>query len=177
MRVILGIIVLASMVHAQAQPSQTKSPFDVNAPAVEDRDLSGYSSYTWNKSQVAVDSLANHLRLINAIQKEMKKLDYHIDTVKPQALVQYRVDRRTAVSTNSTQKPSNWDPTDMKVQINVNREEQITLVIELVDAESNFLLWQGKGTYPLGTPDKAEREINAAVADLFAKYPRPNKKK
>jgi hypothetical protein len=134
-------------------------------------DLSRYRSYNWSKDQVAVVNLANHIRLINAIQKQMKERGYRIDTVKPDAIIQYKAERHTGVHTQSTQKPSTWDPTDMKVQVELSREEQVSLEILLLDAESGFLLWQAKGNYPLGTPDRAEKLINEAVTGLFSEYP------
>lgn len=134
-------------------------------------DLSKYSTYYWSKDQVAVVNLANHVRLVGAIQKQMKELGYRIDTVKPDLLIRYKADRRTDVHARSSQAPSVWDPTDMKVRVELDREEQVSLEILLVEAESGFVVWQAKGTYPLGTPDKAEKLINEAVEGLFAEYP------
>lgn len=166
------VIASASRAGAQVPDKPPIAPLDV--PFERSVDLSSYSTYAWNKGQIPVENLANHIRLINAIQKKMKELGYRIDTIKPDLLIQYRVERRTAVQTRSTQKPSPYDPTDLKVQIEVNREEEVTLSIELVEAESNFLAWVEKGTYPLGTADQSERLINAAVADLFSKFPKPS---
>ena len=135
-------------------------------------DLSRYSSYTWSKDQVAAVNLANHIRLVNAIQQQMKEHGYRIDTVKPDVLIQYKADRRTAVLTESSQKPSTWDPTDMKVQVELSREEQVSLQIMMIEADSGFLVWEAKGTYPMGTPDKAEKLIKEAVEGLFKSYPK-----
>lgn len=134
-------------------------------------DLSQYRSYAWSKEQTAVENLANHLRLINAIQDHMKELGYRLDTVKPDVLIRYQVAQHTEVQTRSTQEPSVWDRSNLKVQIDVSREETIQLTISIVEAETRFPLWEAKGTYPLGTADRAERQINAAVADVFSKYP------
>ncbi|HEY7698301.1 MAG TPA: DUF4136 domain-containing protein [Vicinamibacteria bacterium] len=158
----------------QSQPTPDLKNLNVTQPAKPD--LSRYSSYNWSKDQVAVVNLANHIRLVNAIQKQMKAHGFRIDTVKPDAIIQYKAERKTGVSTQSSQKPSVWDPTDMKVQVELTREEQVTLEITLMDAESGFLLWQAKGTYPLGTPDRAEKLINEAVDGLFAEYPEEEKK-
>lgn len=138
-------------------------------------DLADYSTYAWNKDQKPVDNLANHIRLINAIQAQMKEKGFRIDTIKPEIRVQYRVERHTGVQGRSTQQRSVYDPSQLKVQIDIAKEETVSLTVELVDAEGGFLLWQAKGTYPLGTPDRAERQINAAVEDLFSKYPTPKK--
>ncbi|MGH9323454.1 MAG: DUF4136 domain-containing protein [Vicinamibacteria bacterium] len=161
----------------EAQTAQTPDLRNLDMKLGTEPDIEGYSSYRWNKDQVAVVNLANHIRLINAIQQQMKDLGYRIDTVKPEVLIQYRAERHTGVQTRSTQRASEWDPTDMKVQVELSREEQVTLSIEIVESESNFLLWQAKGTYALGTPDRAEKLINEAVSDLFAKYPRPEDRK
>lgn len=158
--------------------SQTTSPLrNFDLPQAAKQDLSRYSTYNWSKDQVAVVNLANHIRLVTAIQKQMKELGYRIDTVKPDVIIQYKADRRTGVQTQSSQKPSPWDPTDLKVQVELSREEQVSLAISLVEAESGFLLWQAKGTYPLGTPDRAEKLINEAVDGLFSQYPKEEKGK
>jgi hypothetical protein len=153
----------------QTKPAPDLKNFDMSRARP---DMSRYSSYNWSKDQVAVLNLANHIRLVNAIQQQMKDHGYRIDTVKPDVILQYKADRHTAVRTESSQKPSTWDPTDMKVQVELSREEQVSLQILLVDAESGFLLWEAKGTYPMGTPDKAEKLIKEAVNGLFATYPK-----
>jgi hypothetical protein len=157
----------------QSKPGADLKNFDLSQVKP---DLSDYSTFNWSKDQTAVVNLANHIRLVNAIQRQMKELGYRIDTVKPQTFIQYKADRHTEVHTSSSQKPSTWDPTDMKVQVELNREEMVSLEILLVDAETGFLLWQAKGNYPLGTPDRAEKLINEAVDGLFAEYPKPEKR-
>ncbi len=157
------------MAEGQSKPAPDLKNFDMTQVKP---DLSRYSSYSWSKDQVAVVNLANHIRLINAIQKQMKEHGYRIDTVKPDVVIQYKAERHTGVHTQSSQKPSAWDPTDLKVQVELIREEQVTLEILLVEADSGFVLWQAKGSYPMGTPDKAEKLINEAVEGLFSEYPK-----
>jgi len=168
-RLALALCSWIAIAEGQSKPAPDLKNFDMSQVKP---DLSRYSSYNWSKEQVAVVNLANHIRLITAIQKQMKEHGYRIDTVKPDVLIQYKAERHTGVQTQSTQKPSTWDPTDMKVQVELSREEQVSLEILMVEAESGFLLWQAKGTYPLGTPDKAEKLINEAVEGLFAEYPK-----
>jgi hypothetical protein len=163
-----------AIAEGQSKPAADLKNFDMSQVKP---DLSLYSSYNWSKDQVAVVNLANHIRLINAIQKQMKEHGYRIDTVKPDVVIQYKAERHTGVQAQSTQKPSTWDPTDLKVQVELSREEQVSLEILLVEAESGFLLWQAKGTYPLGTPDKAEKLINEAVKGLFSEYPKEKEEK
>ena len=167
----LAIALCFWLASAAGQSQPTPAPKRIDPTQAAKPDLSRYSSYHWSKDQVAVVNLANHIRLVNAIQKQMKEHGYRIDTVKPDVLIQYKAELHTGVQAQSTQKPSPWDPTDLKVQVELSREEQVSLSITLVEAESGFLLWQAKGTYPLGTPDKAEKLIHEAVEGLFAQYP------
>lgn len=166
-----SVWLVALVLSSGAQAAGQKIDFDFK-PEI---DLADYSTYAWNKDQEPVENLANHLRLINAIQAQMKDKGFRIDTIKPEIRIQYRVERHTGVQGRSTQQPTVYDPSQLKVQIDLDKEETVSLTIELVDAEAGFLLWQEKGTYPLGTPDRAERQINAAVADLFSKFPLPKK--
>lgn len=158
-----------ALAEEQTKPAPDLKNFDMG---LGKPDLSQYSSYNWSRDQVAVVNLANHIRLVNAIQKAMKERGYRIDTVKPDVLIQYKAERHTSVQTQSSQKPSSWDPTDMKVQVELSREEQVSLQILLVEAESGFIVWEAKGTYPIGTPDRAEKLINEAVEGLFRQYPK-----
>lgn len=168
MHVLLSVLLVAA---TSARTQKIEVDFD---PRV---DLSEYRTFTWNKDQKPVANMANHVRLVNAIQKQMMERGYRINSRNPDVLIQYKVDTRRAIQTRSTQQPSVWDPTDMKVQIDLSREEQVSLTLELKEAESNFLVWQVKGTYPLGTPDRSEKQIQSAVSDLFSNYPDPKAKK
>jgi len=156
---------------ASAAPQLTKLPdldeLDLGRPP----DLSQYHTYAWNKSQVPVDSLANHLRIINAIQDQMKKHGFRIDTVRPQVRIQYRLELSEKVEGRSTQQRSVWDDANATVQIDFSTEKLATFSIEFVDAESGFFLWQTKGTFRPETPDRAEKQIKEAVLDLFSHFP------
>lgn len=156
---------LLAMLVASTTPQKIDVKFD------RPNDLSRYRTFAWNKEQKPLENMANHLRLVNAIQKKLMDLGYRIDPRSPDLYVQYTVEQRAEVQANSTQQPSVWDPTDLQVKIDVSREELVSLQIQLKEADSNFLVWDVKGTYPLGTPDRAERQINEAVADIFTRFP------
>ena len=155
---------------ATAETQLTRLP-DVSNFRPE-RDLSNYRTYAWNKSQtVPTENMANHLRIINAVQEQMKRHGYRIDTVRPEIRIQYRLQVRERVRGTSTQQRSVWDDANSTVQIDFNRVKEAHFSIQFVEAESNFFLWEAEGAYPAGTPDRAELLINRAVADLFKQYP------
>ena len=59
---------------------------------------------------------------------------------------------------------------------NVNTTTSGVLYIDLIDATSKKLIWQGKGVGRLsgGTPQEREAKINAFVTDILAAYPPSN---
>ena len=95
--VVTGVNLATLLVAIQTITSQLPSTGKFDVSVGTERDLSGYSTFAWNKGQAAVESLANHLRIINAVQKQMKELRFRIDTVKPDVLVQYRAEKSTSV--------------------------------------------------------------------------------
>jgi len=168
-RVVLAMAIAISVLPVLAAAQLTKLPEPGEFKPKQD--LSDYRTYAWNHDQVPAESLANHLRIINAIQAQMKENGYRIDTIRPQLRIRYRLEVTERVQGNPTQQRSVWDDANSTIQIDFSREKQAGLSIEILDAESSFLLWNAKGTYPLGTPDRAERQINDAVADVFKQYP------
>lgn len=139
-----------------------------------EHDLSKYDRYAWHPNQtVPTENVANHVRIINAIQEQMKELGYRLDPKNPEVRIQYRVEVRQQVEGTSSQQRSVWDDASTTVKINFNTEKRAHFKIQLVEAETNFFLWQAEGTYPAGTPDRAEALIRAAVEDLFEQYPTP----
>jgi hypothetical protein len=171
-RILTAFIVSTSIlvVGAHAESQLTRLP-DVSSFR-PDQDLSNYRTYAWNKNQtVPTENMANHLRFINAVQAEMKERGFRLDTVNPEVRIQYRLDLRERVQGTSSQERSVWDNANSIVKIDFSRQTNAHLSVQFVEAESNFLLWNAQGQYPVGTPDRAEMQINAAVADVFKQYP------
>lgn len=136
------------------------------------QELSDYRTYAWNKSQdVGTETMANHLRIINAIQEQMKERGFRLDTVNPELRIRYRLEMQERVQGTSTQQRSVWDNASSTVKIDFNRQTRAHFALQIVDAESNFLLWHVEGDYPIGTPDRSEILINEAIDDLFEQYP------
>jgi hypothetical protein len=63
----------------------------------------------------------------------------------------------------------------MTVQRNVETYTDGTVVVNLIDAKTKQVVWQGEiadvVNLPVANPVKATQQIDAAVAKLFAKYP------
>lgn len=65
----------------------------------------------------------------------------------------------------------------MTVQRQIETYTDGTVVVNLIDARTKQVVWQGEVasvvSLPVADPLRATREIDAAVAQLFAKYPPP----
>ena len=165
-----SVLALAATLFVQTAP-KPQLPQLPNLEELDLTDLSNYKTYAWNKKQVPLENMANHVRMINAIQKSLKEQGYRPDTVRPDVRIRYRVELVERVQGRASQQRSVWDDANASVKIDFSREKLAKLSIELVDAESNFLVWHATGTYLLDTPDKAEKQIYAAVTALFEQYP------
>lgn len=134
-------------------------------------DLSKYKTYHWSRDQVPAKNMANHIRIVNAIQDAMKERGYRIDTIDPDVRIRYHLTLKESVKGNAKQQRSVWDEANSTVQIDFSREKLAEFKVELVEAESRFVLWESKGNYLLGTPDRAEKQIHEAITDIFKRYP------
>lgn len=165
------IAVTACLLSALAWNAEAQLP---DLPDVSDfeRDLSEYQTYAWHPNQtVSTENIANHLRIINAIQEQMKERGFRLDTVNPEVRIQYRVDIRSRVQGTSSQQRSVWDDASATVKINFSTQKRAYFRVQIVEAETNFFLWQAEGDYPVGTPDRAEILIREAIEDLFEQFP------
>lgn len=138
------------------------------------RDFSQYDTYSWMREQKPLENLAEHVRVVRAIEREMKDLGFELDTVKPDARILFRLHVRDAVGARATQRPSVWDPANRRTDITLQRQREGTFTLEMFDGETNALIWKGEITQELGTPDKAEEQINEIVSRVFEKYPTRN---
>lgn len=57
------------------------------------------------------------------------------------------------------------------VRTEVHHYKEGTLVLDFVDAKLQQLVWRGWANSILGNPDRAEKQINAAVSKILAEYP------
>jgi hypothetical protein len=117
--------------------------------------------------------------LKQAIARELGRRGYQ-QAANPDLLVNIGVVTQDQVQTRETtireapryigQRNYHWQ----SAEVVVNRYEEGTATVELVDAARQQLIWQGavKGTLT-PDPDKLTKRIDDAIAALFAKYPVP----
>ena len=174
------LAVIASLLlawEASAQVISTGPKVDVEYD--RGKNFSDYKSYAWMESQKPADNLANHVRFTRAIQKEMEKAGFRVDTVKPDVRVQYQVRTGSKVEAAGNQRQSTFDQTNLQTDFvfaSGSRQQYGTLTLEMFDAATNILLWRATTTEQLSTPDKAEKTINEVVQRAFTRYPTKEKK-
>jgi hypothetical protein len=116
-------------------------------------------------------------RIKNAITMEMKKKGLVHDTNDPDlkvAIHTYVKDKVRVDSWGYGYASSYWRGYWGPRATDVYQWEEGTLVIDLVDAADNELVWRGEGSKSLPdnpSPDKIDKIVNSAVKKILANYP------
>ena len=108
----------------------------------------------------------NRQRLERAIHNEMKALHY-TEAANPDLLVAYyvSVEKHRDYYTDYY---GRWRPIS---RVRVYEYKVGTLVVDLIDAKQNLIVWHGSTSDRIGDEmDNAEEKINPTVAAIFEKY-------
>jgi hypothetical protein len=157
-------------------------------------DFGKYQSYNW--ASVDKDSKENHRaksqlvdqRIIDAVDKALAAKGVHKASDSPDMMINYHV----SVSAQEQQQPrgrvsigsssyGRGSSVGFAVSMPVGGTrtyQEGTLVIDMMDANSKDLLWQGWGSrtvYQDTDPERLTALINEVVAEILANYP-PAKK-
>ncbi|GCC50385.1 DUF4136 domain-containing protein [Chryseotalea sanaruensis] len=121
----------------------------------------------------------NDKRIKNAILEQLTMRGYTLSEVSPEMLIHYHIvvdDQSTIVRTE----PYGYfyGPYWMRTRTDVYSYRKGSLIIDLMDAKTNNLIWRGWATTNLTsiTPDEAEEIINLAIFKIFRRFPHSNKK-
>lgn len=123
---------------------------------------------------IRVDPVALEARLRNAIRRVMADKGYTFRVSGPQ----YRVGYRVAITTDKfSAEPSErytvregWIP----AMAGARKMEEGALMIDIVDAQSHRLVWQGvcEGSVTMTADEQAKNErVNRAVEAILAEFP------
>ena len=147
-------------------------------------DFSKYKSFTFYQLTDKGPGLSqlNQNRIVNAIKGELIKAGFIENSANPDLLINATaiVKERKEISATTNYygyggyyRPYYWGPSYMgPTTYNVNEYKDGSLIIDVVDASTRKLLWQGTGNkeidVPLKNPDK---EIPAAVTKIMSGFP------
>jgi hypothetical protein len=153
----LGLVLVALSLPVAGQPK-----YGVTVIADKATDFTKVKSYTWQSGWDANDRKV-HDAIVAAVDKELKALGLDKKTAAPSdVIVKYASLRRIDVVT------------DMKSEANTPRQQIDvgSLVVVFLNPTSMKEVLRLRVDKPIEiAPDQAVATVNAAVADLFAKYP------
>lgn len=144
-----------------------------------DTDFSGYQTYAWQGGRAEVETLGLQ-RLQNLTQEALAAQGYRLDRENPDLLITLNAFTRRKIDDSRGLGLSIGVPLGDNVRIGVGgskslpREQQEgILVIDVVDASDNQLLWRGTGTgIPLENFKLArEQHLQKAVEKLVEPFP------
>jgi hypothetical protein len=148
-------------------------------------DFSKYKTFALYKP----DSISTHIsqlnqnRIINAIKNEMIKKGFHETSSSPDMLVNMVTVFKDKVDVSSTTnyygyggmyRPYYWGGGGVygNTSYNVREYKDGSLIIDVIDASSNKLIWQGVGNKEIDGPIKdPDTKIPQAVASIMTSFP------
>ena len=165
----LALLTLSGAVIAPAQ--EISYDYDQSA------DFNAFRTYAWVRGTELDDEL-NHKRIVDALDAGLaaEGLSKVEATADPDLLVAYhaRFGRDLEIQGFS----SGWGPYRFGAnRYGSARVDEIlvgTLVVDMVDAETNDIVWRGTATKEIDTdasPEKREKNIRRAVEKILDKYP------
>jgi hypothetical protein len=164
--------------------SQLKVSTDYDRAA----DFTKYKTFGFYNSESLSKNVSqlNHDRIINAIKNEMIKRGLQESASAPDLMVNTTAilqDRQSVASTNyyaygSVYRPYTWGPGVSYTNYDVRHYKDGSLIIDVVDAGTQKLVWQGTGNKEIDSPSKnPDVDIPKAIASIMADFPPGSKKK
>lgn len=151
-----------------AAPLAAQMPkYGVTVKADEKTDFAKFKTYTWEHGWQAYDKTVN-LEILAAIDRELTAVGLTKKASGPSDLiVTYAALRRIDVDINAKD----------AVEGQRRQYDVGSLVVLLLEPDSRKELFRGRVDQPieLDAPEKSRAAIDAAVAEMFAKYPTKRK--
>lgn len=145
-----------------------------------DYNVSAYHSFTWaldrvterGKNPLYFNEL-NDKRIRAAIDEQMANKGYMKTTINPGLVLHYHiiVEDKTAIATDPY---GYYGPYWRRMGTYAYQYRQGTLVVDMIDANSNSLIWRGWAVSAIDdsyTPERSADLIKTAVAKIFKKFP------
>jgi hypothetical protein len=167
------LLLLPWLVASCGTSSQVFSDYDKSAYMTE------YKTFGWS-TPLSIEARNNPLyynelnnkRINNAVAVQLESRNYKYSE-DPDILMHYHIiiEDKTVMRTDPY--GYYYGPYWMRSEVSVYEYQEGTLIIDLMDAHTNNLVWRGWITNFLKNrdPEKMEESINTAVRMIFAQYP------
>jgi hypothetical protein len=130
-------------------------------------DFTRYQSFAWIEGTAAVDPEVNRI-LAESIENELSVRGIFPDEEEPDLQVVYHASARSEFELGGGYR-RDWKDSGA---VTVDSHLAGTLVVDLVDAEENRVVWRGIATATVsGDPKKARGRIPAVVQKMLADFP------
>ena len=169
----MALMLAPALVLAQ----KTSSDFDKTA------NFASYTTYQLKDGTPASDPLMD-MRIVAAIKTELEKKNLSPSTT-PDLFVTYHVSiekQKDITAYSMGGGPYGWGwggGWGGQTDVRVNEIPIGTLVVDMVDAKKNLMVWRGMGTKEINTnasAEKRDKSVNEAVEKMFKHYPPKEKK-
>jgi hypothetical protein len=175
----LAAIIGFALVAAGCSTISVNHDFDTEA------DFTTYKTYAWLQEPVtAVGNAAaakqqNTLldkRIRSAVEAELQAKGMTVDTGNPDVLLVYHtgVDSKINVTDWGYTYPTRYGGWYGDRDVDVYQYEEGTLIVDLIDAKADQLVWRGTATKTLEdnpSPERVEQNMREVVGRMFADYP------
>lgn len=120
----------------------------------------------------------NDKRIKSAVKEQLISKGYDFTDERSELIVHYHiiVDDQTIVTTDPHEYL--YSPYWMYLRTSIQQYREGTLIIDVMEAKSNGLIWRGWAVSALKvvyTPEEVERLIHVTVARIFKKFPKKMK--
>lgn len=150
------------------------------APDIEDIDFENYSTYSFSSHALSEDAqfVLRDIALKNTIREEissdLQAKGFTLDPRNPDLLVNFRVFEEATTMPTYEEEAVYWQNDEVREmdRATVNLEKG-SLIIHLVDAESNEVVWKGfaSGILEQDKFDRDRQSIAVAVDMILDRYP------
>ena len=144
--------------------------------------FASYETFAWMEKPDEVKDNLTRLgqiteRIEAAVERELMADGYQKASTAPDFFVVYH----TAVETQITgatidtwgynYRRPRWRTGTVYADVSVDSYQEGTLIIDIVDAEKNELVWRGTAVGAVSSPGQAAKKVDEAVQKILAEFP------
>jgi hypothetical protein len=144
-------------------------------------DLENYKTFDWSekeniehgKNPLRYNEL-NDKRIKTAVREELESRGYLFSEIEPDLVIHYHIviDDQSIIANDPF--GHSYSPNWIRMQTNIYSYREGTLIIDLMDARTNNLIWRGWAVSAINEvlrPEEVEKLIRHAVSKIFRKFP------
>jgi hypothetical protein len=175
-RITIALAAVAALALSGCSTLKTNADYDTT------KDFSKYKTFGFK----SVDEIKNNIldeRIKSSVGAQLTAKGWSRNDANPDVWVvpHARLSKQTQINTYNTGwgYGYGWRGAGMGTQTSTVSEIPVgTLIIDMVDAKANEMIWRGTASDTLpekATPEEREKNLNAAMAKLFEGFPPPKK--